>query len=435
MVKLLSEKPILTISPIKGHYDSALAISFDYETSAPYGNFLKLNCRIRGILLDITNKLGLTRKDLSFYWGLGFAMRYGSYNILKILKRYKVHATWFATGHALIKENRKKKAFRINQLLPYATREAGFSSLVTWRKDLPTFYFEPYSDYQKYPYWYFGDLSEQLKQSGEDIQCHTFSHPYIALEPPENVLIDTEDWQNAALANGYKSASILSFPFGGDAYRYYPDLGLKTMLGKNIPAQKFELINLSPSIIEILKKCGIELLTRCGSKFDEGSLTISQYNNSSLYYLPDFDFSTLNFGKMDNILNRIISNNGIINIWLHPCNVFTEDEKKKFENLVRYLKTKEEQGLIWLAPIFDIWNHYQKTKSCHLKIETSGDKLKVIVINNNQSDIEELALDLNLRDIELINSDNNILKIKDRLIIKKIGAGSNYKFMTLYKKA
>ncbi len=419
---------ILTLSPIKGKYDSALAISLDYETSATYGSFTNLNNKIRGIIFNIANKLGFSRKDLSFYWGIGFAMRYGAYNALEILQNYKIHATWFATGHALLKENKKKNAFRINQILPYATSEAGFSSLVTWRQNRPTFYFEPYSDYKKNPYWYLGDLSEKLKQLGEDIQCHTFSHPYIALESPENVKIDIEDWQNVALDNGYKKASILSFPFCGDAYRYYPDLKLKTMVGKDIPAQKFELINLSSQTIAILKNCGIELLTRCGSKYGESNLTISQYNNSSLYYMPDLDYSSLDFNSLDNSLSKLIKSNGIMNIWLHPSNVFSEEEKERFESLVQYLSAKAKSGLIWVAPIADIWSHFKRVNSCKLEIESMGDRLRIIVINRGESEINELALNLNSTGIDLINNDNNILKVKNRLVIKKIPQKDDYKF-------
>lgn len=380
--------------------------------------------------MRVLNRFYKFPADLSFCYGLGYAMRHGADNIVRILQAHRVHATWFATGHALLKGNRPGNAFRINQRLPYALPEAGFTDIVTWRQHKPTFYYEPRSDYHHYPYWYLGDQAQRLREMGEDIQCHTFSHPYIALEPVENVKVDIEDWQNAALRNGFQRANILAFPFGGDAYRRYPERRLSTMMSLVIEDTPGDIIGMSPETSEVLAANGIELVTRCASKYGQYGY-FRHFPDSSLFWMPDAEYDPLaaDILKVKHMIEMTEAGGAPANIWLHPCNVFTETEIAGFEKLVGYLVEENRKGNIWFETISELWSHYKKTSFCSLTVvPEAGRSHKVIVKNGNPSDVDELALEMNGVRCALINPDQNISCRNNKLSINHLAAGEIYKF-------
>jgi peptidoglycan/xylan/chitin deacetylase (PgdA/CDA1 family) len=416
---------LFSLSPFKGFYRAAVAISFDYETSAIYGNIANLYSKIRGMLFKISNRFTQSERDLSFCYGLGYTMRRGANNVLNILDKYNVHATWFSTGHVLLKDNRNKKAYRINQILPYAITAAGFTRPTTWRRHKPTFYYEPFGDYKKYPYWYFGDQAEQLREWGEDIQCHTFSHPYIAMESAENVELDIEDWQDAAERNGFKKAKILSFPYCGDAYRYYYNLDLKAMIGKDIPGENYHLIKIDSTLIDIFKKNGIEIVTRCGSKFGKYE-SISQYDDLMIDYMSDMPCSghTLNFDLFKNRIKKIIEAEAAVNIWMHPCNVFTKKEVAKFDNLIRFLITQHKDGKIWFATISEIWEHCKKVRYCKIDIISRENRFyEIRIINCNAKSIENLTVDLDSTRLQIMRYNRNCTMRDRKIAISKLQPG------------
>jgi peptidoglycan/xylan/chitin deacetylase (PgdA/CDA1 family) len=422
---------IFSLSPHKGFYKAAVAISLDYETSAPYGDRANLNSRLRGRLLNPINKVLRKPINLTFCYGMGYGMRKGAENIARILQKYNTHATWFCTGHVLLKENKNRKAFRINQTLPYATEGAGFTDIVTWRRDKPTFFYEPYSDYKKYSYWYFGDQAEKIKTMGEDIQCHTFSHPYVALESSDNVRIDIEDWQSVAEANGFKKAAILAFPFCGDAYRFYPRLNLITSLEKNIPDEPFEVKPLSKDIINIFKNMGIELLARCGSKYQEQTNGFAPYDDSELYYMPDItvDYAAKNINQLFEVIKAFMGSNGSANIWMHPINVFSAEEIHNFEIIVKFLIEKQKEELLWFDTILAIWEHFKKVKQCNIAVnEKNTNEYDVNVINKSNLPVENLGIDTHLPNLSLEGNSSDLLYRQNKIVIKNIGADSHVSF-------
>ncbi|HEX7320801.1 MAG TPA: polysaccharide deacetylase family protein [bacterium] len=418
----MSSKARITLSTFKRFCRSAVALSFDYETSAPYGNIANFSSRVRGRIYAITNKVFHRQRDLSFYYGMGYAMRKGTEKIIKIFNKYGIHATWFANGHALLKDNNDGKAYRINQILPYAIYEAGFTDIVTWRKNRPTFFYAPNSDYKKFPYWYFGDQAEILKEMGEDIQCHTFSHPYIVLEEHKNVAIDLEDWQNAAVKNGFKRANILSLPFCGDAYRNYYDLNLLTALGKEIAGQKYDLVYLPNDIINIMMSNGFDLITRCGSKIGKIK-NFSKYNDSELYYMSDINFYDCFdvLGSLSGTLKKIVENKSAVNIWLHPSDILAKNNIGNFEALIQSLINRSNGGEIWLATISQIWDHFKKVKACDLNVTVrNGKDYDVVVVNKTASVIVDLGLDIYPPDVLLVSEHDNLEQKEGRISIKRL---------------
>ncbi|MDP2923550.1 MAG: polysaccharide deacetylase family protein [Candidatus Omnitrophota bacterium] len=422
---------ILALSPHEGFHRASIAISLDYETSAPHGNIANLYSRLRGHLLNPISKVVKKPINLTFCYGMGYGMRKGADNIMHILQKYNAHATWFCTGHVLLKENKDRKAFHINQILPYATKDAGFTDIVTWRRNKPTFFYEPYGDYKKYPYWYFGDQASKLKTMGEDIECHTFSHPYVALEAADNVKIDIEDWQNTAEINGFRRANILAFPFCGDAYKYYHRLDLITSLGKNIAGEDYIITPLSKDIINILKNAGIELLVRCGSKYQEQFSVFKPYDNSELYYMPDIGFSNSaeDINQLSDAIKAVIDRNASANIWLHPINVFTIDEIQNFEMLIRSLLEKQKEELLWFDTISTIWEHFKKVQQCNMEISKKDKNGYIVnIINKNNSHIENLGIDIYSPNLSIDGHRSDLLRKQNKIVIKKIDAGNHISF-------
>lgn len=424
----MNKDRLLEISDFKGPYEAGAAISFDYETSAVYGDIASLRTKIRGAILNVAEKLVHHGRDLSFYYGLGYSMRHGAYNVLDILRKYGVHATWFSTGHILLKGNKQRDAYRVNQRLPYATETAGFTKPSTWRRFRPTFHYEPYKDYRKRPYWYCGDQAETLREYGEDIQCHTFSHPYVAMEPPDHIRLDIEDWQTVAAKNNFENARVLAFPYCGDAYRYYSDLGLKAMIGKRITGQKHEVVDLPSAIVDIYGENGIQLFTRCGSKV--GSITsFASYNDTGLHFMSDIAWSSCSQSveTLDRRLREVTRNRAAVNVWMHPCNVFSKNEINNFDALVEYLIKRNSNGDIWFTTISEMWDYYKRVARCGLRVISRGrKKYKVFLHNDNHVLMEDLFLFSRSGDISACGSDENVLLTKGGLIVKRLSPGETY---------
>lgn len=421
----------ISITPHKGWYKSSAAISFDYETSAisrpGFHSAFKKN------LLCAYHKLKNTRgKDLSGIYGRGYANRWGVENIMAIFQKHRIHGTWFSIGHVLLKGNKTRDAFRINQTLPYVTPGAGFPGAITWRQDTSTFFQEPYGDYRKYPYWYLGDQAEKLREMGEDIQCHTFSHPYIALESIENIRTDISDWQSAAIKNGFKTACILAFPYQGDFYRDYFRLGLKVHPGLKIEGQPFRDILLSPSALHVLGQNGIQLVTRCGSRAEEPfNHGFIPYENSKVFYMSDINFNPGYpvFESLKGKIDECIKKECTLNIWMHPNNVFYREEVENFEKLVKLLKEEANKKNIWLATILEIWEHFKKAAACQLEVKRGKSSLyEARVYKGNSNLIEQLGLKIDAPNVFIINPDRNIACQKNRISIGKLMPGDVYRF-------
>ena len=423
----------ISITPYPGFYKSAVAISFDYETSAVSNN-PGFYSPFRKRLLRMYHAMKKTHRDLSGIYGRGYANRLGAENIIGIFQKYRIHGTWFSTGHVLLKGNKTRDAFRINQTLPYATREAGFPNSMTWRRDIPTFSEEPYGDYKKYPYWYMGDQAEKLRSMGEDIQCHTFSHPYMALESIKNIRTDISDWQSAALKNGFRSACILAFPYQGDIYRNFYNLGLKAHPSLKIEGQPFKDIIFSTPGLRVLEESGIELVTRCGSRIgavpDRGFVG---YENSNLFCMSDMNFNPRlpAFESLRRKINEVVEKECALDIWMHPNNVFSRQEVENFEKLVKFLKEEANKTNIWLTTILETWEHFKKVAACQVHIQVKRGKTRIYegqVYNGNNTSMENLGMKVNASAVHIIEPDRNIACCKNRISIGKLMVNQTYRF-------
>jgi peptidoglycan/xylan/chitin deacetylase (PgdA/CDA1 family) len=341
----------------------SVSISFDFETSAQSATPI-YRTKLKSLFYKGTNHLGLTNKDLSAGLGRGYGNRYGAEKILKIFNQYGIKATWFCTGHVLLKENRDQQAFRINQMLPYATDEAGFTKATTWRKNRNSFYHEPFSDYTKHPYYYLGDLAKNIKQAGHDIQCHSFSHSFIPMETLENIRIDLDDWQNSAVKGGFEKSKVFSFPFLGDYFYQDKISGFKTTPAFRKAGHEYNEIILQENFLKIFRDKGFELFTRCGSMHDSSMIQVfSKYQNSDIYCMKDIPL--LSFQTRDSFrefVKKLIGNKVNIDLWLHPNDIMLQEKVELFKSFIEELVIYRDKGEILLCTISEQWERFKREK-------------------------------------------------------------------------
>lgn len=422
------ENKYFRICPYPGFYKAAAAISFDHETSAQ-SRKPSLKSDLKTGYLKLRNKLLPNKRDLSGRYGRGYASRLSVEKILRVFQELNIHGTWFSTGHVLLKENKNKKAFRINQNLPYATNAAGFTDATTWRQYHNSFYHEPFSDYSSYPWYYLGDQTEQLKEMGEDIQCHSFSHPYVALEPVENFRIDLEDWQNAAVKNGFSPAIAFAFPFLGDYYLHYPGFDLNTIPVVRLKDERYEEIGLKPEHFQILRENGFELLTRCGSKQSHPPISgFAKYDDKGIFFMKDKGLLSFNTNSEFAIyLDLIVEGCYTVDFWLHPNDVYFEAEFLRFKNMLEVMVSKQKQNQIWIATIKEQWLRYKAIKKCQLETLKNKKILTVYILNEGNEIINDLAFDFpeNFVPFDLVSL---FIYQNNRVVAKKIYPKEKHEF-------
>jgi len=418
-----------SLSPYPEAYKAAVCISFDYETSAQSKEPGLINSIITEIYETI-NKFQLKKINTGTRYGRGFGNRIGADKVSKLFKDHQIHGTWFSTGHVLLKNNYNGKAFMINQKMPYMNKDAGFHEVLWWHSKKPCFHHDPHSDYIKYPFFYLGDQAESLRNNGEDIQYHTFSHPYIPLETSENLIKDLEDWQTVANKNGFIAPSILAFPFLGDYYIHYPELKINAVPTKLIDGFTYQSIGLQEEQIKLFYERGIEVFTRCGSKSGESFLKgFSRYNNSDIYYLSNYGIINLIYseGAIAEKINEIIEKEAAVDFWIHPNDIYQDDVFYFFSLFIKQLIVKYNNEIIWLTSLRDMWTHFKSIQKVRIHFEKMNDSDIILVVHNTSHNIiKKPAIDFKNINFEIEDSNTQIQN--NKIILKiPIEPGGTYK--------
>lgn len=142
-----------------------IILTFDVETANDFIHWMNL---------DLANHLGhLSRKALI--------------NVKKLAEAYHIPMTWHCTGHSLL-EGCKGHNTRI---FKWATKEKGFDNF--WATH-DWFYFDPKTNVDEAPEWYFGDLIQEITNSDvkHEISSHTFSHIRCDLASKEEFILDMQ---------------------------------------------------------------------------------------------------------------------------------------------------------------------------------------------------------------------------------------------------
>jgi hypothetical protein len=416
---MISLNKYFSISPYPGAFKAAVCISFDYETSAQSKKSSLINSIITGIY-EANNKFQLKKINTDTRYGRGFGNRVGGDQIIKLFKDNQIHGTWFSTGHILLKSNFDGQAYRINQKMPYMIKDAGFHEVLWWHSIKPCFYHDPHSDYRKYPYFYLGDQAESLKNMGEDIQYHTFSHPYIPLETIDNLITDLEDWLNVANKNGFVAPSMLAFPFLGDHYIHYPKIGLNAMPTKIIDGLSYHSFGLSDKQIRLFYDRGIEVFTRCGSKSNESFFKgFRRYNDTDIYYLSSCGIMNFIYSEkvIEERIYEIIEKEATVDFWIHPNDIYQDEEFSYFSSFISQLITKFKQEIVWLTSLNNIWKHFKSIQQVTVHFDKmDGSDINLVIHNSSHNSIQKLAIDFKNINFEI--EDSNAKVQNNKIILK-----------------
>jgi peptidoglycan/xylan/chitin deacetylase (PgdA/CDA1 family) len=409
-----------SISPYPEAYKAAVCISFDYETSAQSKKSSLRNRIITGIY-EINNKIQIKKINTDTRYGRGFGNRIGADKIIKLFKDHQIHGTWFSTGHVLLKNNYNGKAFRINQKMPYMNEDAGFHEVLWWHSKKKCFHHDPHSDYRKYPFFYLGDQAESLRNNGEDIQYHTFSHPYIPLETNDNLITDLEDWLTTANRYGFVAPSMLAFPFLGDYYIQYPEIRLNAVPTKLIDGFTYQSVGLTDEQIKLFYQRGIEVFTRCGSK-NNGSFFkgFRRYNDSDIYYLSHYGIMNLIHSEkaVEDKIYEIIEKEASVDFWIHPNDIYQDEEFSLFSLFIKRLISKFNEEIIWITSLQEMWKYFKSIQQVTIHFDNMDGSDSILVIHNTGNNIiKKLAIDF--KNISFEIEDFNI-KIQNNKIILKI---------------
>lgn len=177
-------------------------------------SFYEKNDREKGLFIvtfdvETANDLVHSRKSVEEEVIRAQENRFGIRYILDMSERFNFPFTWFCTGHALLKgcEGHDMDVF------DWANEKNGFNGFWSSRD---WFCLDPCSDYTKDPAWYFGDLVENILDSGVDqeIGCHTFSHLRCDLASRDTFSRDLDLFWDACRNLNTK---VVSFAFPWDS--------------------------------------------------------------------------------------------------------------------------------------------------------------------------------------------------------------------------
>ncbi len=351
------------LEPFPDYQRAALALTLDWETAM-------------GGLVHSRSDDGY---DPATAVQRGLAMRRGTENLLALLERYEVRATWYASGYSLLDGNTAGQSFLGNPTYTWASRANG------WRDDrwvtTPWFADDPHGTAQSDPAWYLGDLLPRLIESGQDIQSHTFGHLYLGLATPDELRADLQQWNASAAAAGVPAARTLAFPWGAS-------LGMRD------------------ASFAVLEELGYIAVTRTYHA-PEGR---SQYwivppadlfhmrtvpGHPGLWAVPDHYFpgrtSDLAWGRA--AVDRVLLERGVTSLWAHTEEIVSPEQLSTWDELLSYATGRRQDGL-WIAPLTEIVQYRNDIARVAVRADATAGGLDVTVYNGSDHALSGLTLTL-----------------------------------------
>ncbi len=351
------------LEPYPDYARAALAFTFDWETAM-------------GGLIHSRSDDGY---DPATAEERGLAMRRGAENLLILLERYDIQATWYASGYSLLSGNVERRPFSGNPTYTWASPSHG------WRDDrwvsTPWFADDPYGTAESHPAWYFGDLLPRLLALGQEVQSHTFGHLYIPYARPDEVRADLEQWNAVAREAGLPPAQTLAFPWGAS-------------------------LGMGDTIYTVLEEAGYIAVTRTYHE-PRGR---SQYwilpsddlfhmrtvpGHPGLWAFPDHYFPgrAEDLSRALAVVDRVLLERGVTSLWAHTEEVVTPEQVASWEALLSYAAGKRPSGL-WIAPLTEIVRYRNDLGQVEVESSPNGLRLEVRVTNRNDHSVAGLTLTL-----------------------------------------
>lgn len=263
----------------------------------------------------------------------GLRMREGVTTTLDIFTPLEIRATYYANGYNFLSGNVDRQQFMGNPTFRWATPENGWSEAWT---SAPWFYRDPHGTYQTDPAWYFGDLVPRLRDAGQDIQSHTFSHFHGRFADAAAWRADLQTWQEVAAPLGVPSARSLAFPWSSSA-------------------------GLSDADWEALAAAGITSVTRTNWTQPQYRLVDRDSphcrpvpGHEAILACPDFYLTPRSVEGAKAQIDRAIELGGMIDLWAHTEEVTSDDQIAAWRDVVGYAAARRAAGELWIAPLAEI---------------------------------------------------------------------------------
>jgi peptidoglycan/xylan/chitin deacetylase (PgdA/CDA1 family) len=255
-----------------------------------------------------------TANDFVHWRSLDDAITYGRLsreamiNVMKLAEQYHIPITWHCTGHSLLEgcEGRNVRIFK------WATKRNGFDNF--WSTH-DWFYFDPETDYNEAPEWYFGDIIQEISQSsvGHEIGSHTFSHIRCDLADEKEFIDDMRLLRRIFQKRNWNLVSH-SYPWNKVGHlNLLPQFGILVFRMGN---------GVFPSRITGLKKNGVTLV------------------HESLSGTPLYPI-VIKFG-----IDVAIKKKATFTWLLHPENVYRKNDLRIFKKIIEYVTRCVKNGLL-----------------------------------------------------------------------------------------
>jgi hypothetical protein len=344
----------------------------------------------------------------------GLRMREGITTTVALFAPYNVRATYFATGYNFLLGNPERRRFMGDPTFTWA------SEANRWRSnrwvERPWFADDPYGTIVSDPAWYFGDLIAPLQQAGHEIQSHTFSHFYGGLVDAATWQLDLTAWNNLAAERGVPPTTALAFPWSSSG-------------------------GMSDDNWNTLAAAGISAVTRLSDQgqynlfpSDEQGLIITPHcqplpGHENILACPDFYLTERSAERAIAQIERVLEQNGMIDLWAHTEEVVTPGQVAAWERVVRY--TAENQRL-WVAPFSEIAAWQQALAQVRIE-EVASEGLEAgsatyRIINNSSMSLAGLTINLPQGTTQVaINGETQSgeLLTQNSIVLDILGGGSS----------
>jgi len=355
----LSEEGV-RLEPYPDYSRAALAFTLDWETAM-------------GGLVHSRSGDGY---DPATAEARGRAMREGTATLLDLFERYDIRATWYASGYSLLEGNARRDDFG-SPTYTWASQAHG------WRDDrwvtTPWFADDPYGTAASHPAWYFGDLLARLRESGQDVQSHTFGHLYLGYAAPEEVRADLQQWNAAAVAAGLPAATSLAFPWGAS-------------------------LGTSDATLAVLEALGCRAVTRTYHE-PQGR---SQYyllppddlyhmrtvpGRPALWAFPDHYFPGQDAAGARAVVDQALAVHGVTSLWAHTEEAVAPAQVAAWEEVLAYAAAQRANGL-WIAPLDEIVAYRDNLAKIEVQARDYAGRLRIVVRNGGDRPAAGLTLTL-----------------------------------------
>jgi peptidoglycan/xylan/chitin deacetylase (PgdA/CDA1 family) len=343
------------IDALPNYAKAALAFSFDFETA------------MGGL---IHTRGGATDHDVADAVARGLAMRQGAAFLRGLFAAYDTRGTFYVNGYNFLTGNTEHRQFVGNPTYTrYTAKTAGFAS--DYWATHPWYGDDPFGTEQSDPAWYFGSLTKQLAQDGNDIESHTFGHLFLhAGITPQQLDDDLTAWDALAKETGYAPAHSFAFPWGASN-------------------------SLTAEYYAVLAKHGITNVTRF---YDNKPGTV-QLNTVPVYpqirVVPDQELIDRQGDEAaaDRGIDTALASGGVFSIWAHPENIATANAQAIWGRVVAYAADRRSLGL-WVAPVTTITNFADARDNLHLSSVHVGANTVITVRNGGTTRCNDATLTL-----------------------------------------